>query len=73
MSADKKRVLIVANELSPYIEFTDFAKILNDLAVNTFDAGLEVRIIIPRVGVINKRPRRLPEEVLRSCITIALD
>jgi starch synthase len=45
MSADtKKRVLIIANELSPYTEFTDFAQILNKLAVKTFDAGLEVRV-----------------------------
>ena len=45
MSADtKKRVLIIANDLSPYIELTDFAHILNKLAIATFDAGLEVRV-----------------------------
>lgn len=73
MSADKKRVLIVANELSPYIEFTDFAKILNDLAVKTFDAGLEVRIIMPRFGVINERRHRLHEVVRLSGINIIID
>ena len=40
MSLDKKRVLIVANELSPYLELTDFAHILNKLALKTFDAGI---------------------------------
>ncbi len=73
MSADKKRVLIVANELSPYIEFTDFAQILNKLAVKTFDAGLEVRVIMPRFGVINERRHRLHEVVRLSGINVIID
>ena len=73
MSADKKRVLIVANELSPYIEFTDFAQILNRLAIKTFDSGLEVRVIMPRFGVINERRHRLHEVVRLSGINIIID
>jgi starch synthase len=74
MSADtKKRVLIIANELSPYTEFTDFAQILNKLAVKTFDAGLEVRVIMPRFGVINERRHRLHEVVRLSGINVIID
>jgi starch synthase len=73
MSADKKRVLIVANELSPYIEFTDFAQILNKLAVKTFDSGLEVRVIMPRFGMINERRHRLHEVVRLSGINVIID
>jgi starch synthase len=73
MSADKKRVLIVANELSPYLEFTDFAQILNKLAVKTFDSGLEVRIIMPRFGNINERRHRLHEVVRLSGINVIID
>jgi len=74
MSADtKKRVLIVANELSPYIEFTDFAQILNKLAIKTFDAGLEVRVIMPRFGLINERRHRLHEVVRLSGINVIID
>lgn len=73
MSEDKKRVLIVANELSPYVEFTDFAQILNKLAVKTFDSGLEVRIIMPRFGTINERRHRLHEVVRLSGINIIID
>jgi hypothetical protein len=37
MSVDtKKRVLIIANELSPYTEFTDFAQILNQAGDQDF-------------------------------------
>jgi len=74
MSADaKKRVLIIANELSPYLEFTDFAQILNKLAVKTFDAGLEIRVIMPRFGIINERRHRLHEVVRLSGINIIID
>jgi len=74
MSADtKKRVLIVANELSPYLEFTDFAQILNKLAIKTFDAGLEVRVIMPRFGIINERRHRLHEVVRLSGINVIID
>lgn len=74
MSADtKKRVLFIANELSPYLEFTDFAHILNQLAIKTFDAGLEVRVIMPRFGVINERRHRLHEVVRLSGINIIID
>lgn len=73
MSADKKRVLIVANELSPYIEFTDFAQILNKLAVKSFDSGLEVRVIMPRFGSINERRHRLHEVVRLSGINVIID
>ena len=73
MSADKKRVLIVANELSPYLEFTDFAQILNKLAVKTFDSGIEVRVIMPRFGLINERRHRLHEVVRLSGINVIID
>jgi starch synthase len=74
MSADtKKRVLIIANELSPYIEFTDFAHILNKLAIKTFDSGLEIRVIMPRFGLINERRHRLHEVVRLSGINVIID
>jgi starch synthase len=74
MSADtKKRVLIVTNELSPYTEFTDFARILNKLAVKSFEAGMEVRIIMPRFGMINERRHRLHEVVRLSGINVIID
>lgn len=74
MSADtKKRVLIIANDLSPYVELTDFAHILNKLSIATFDAGIEVRVIMPRFGVINERRHRLHEVVRLSGINIIID
>lgn len=69
----KKRILIVANELSPYLELTDFSKILNQIAVKSFEKGYEVRVIMPRFGVINERRHRLHEVVRLSGINIGVD
>ena len=74
MAADaKKRILIITNELSPYLEITEFAGILNRLAVKTFEEGLEIRIIMPRFGTINERRHRLHEVVRLSGINIIVD
>lgn len=74
MSVDtKKRVLIICNELSPYLEFSEFAAVLNKLAIKTFESGIEIRIIMPRFGVINERRHKLHEVVRLSGINIIVD
>jgi starch synthase len=69
----KKRILIITNELSPYLEITQFAEILNKLSVKTFDSGMEIRVIMPRFGVINERRHRLHEVVRLSGINVVVD
>lgn len=69
----KKRILIITNELSPYLEITDFANILNKLSVKTFDSGMEIRVIMPRFGIINERRHRLHEVVRLSGINVVVD
>ncbi|MCC6187184.1 MAG: glycogen/starch synthase [Chitinophagaceae bacterium] len=69
----KKRILIICNELSPYLELSEFANVLNQLAIKTFEAGIEIRIIMPRFGVINERRHKLHEVVRLSGINIIVD
>jgi starch synthase len=69
----KKRILFIANEMSPYVELTEFAEIINKLAVKSNDTGMEVRCIMPRFGVINERRHRLHEVVRLSGINVSLD
>ena len=68
----KKRILFIANEMSPYLELTDFAEIVNKLAVKSNDTGMEVRCIMPRFGVINERRHRLHEVVRLSGINVSI-
>ena len=69
----KKRILFIANEMSPYLELTDFAEIVNKLAVKSNDSGMEVRCIMPRFGIINERRHRLHEVVRLSGINVSID
>lgn len=70
---NKKRVLLIAQEMSPYLELTNYAAILNQLAVKANDSDMEVRIIMPRFGVINERRNRLHEVVRLSGINVIID
>ena len=72
MSA-KKRILFIANEMSPYLELTEFSEIVNKLAIRSNDTGFEVRCIMPRFGTINERRHRLHEVVRLSGINVSVD
>jgi starch synthase len=69
----KKRILFIANEMSPYLELTEFAETVNKLAIKSNDSGFEVRCIMPRFGVINERRHRLHEVVRLSGINVSIN
>ncbi len=72
MSA-KKRILFIANEMSPYLELTEFSEVVNKLAIKSNDNNFEVRCIMPRFGAINERRHRLHEVVRLSGINVSVD
>jgi starch synthase len=59
--------------MSPYLEMTEFAEMVNRLAIKSNDSGLEVRCIMPRFGTINERRHRLHEVVRLSGINVSVD
>jgi len=69
----KKRILFIAHEMSPYLELTDYAAMVNKLAVKANESGMEVRVIMPRFGLINERRHRLHEVVRLSGINVIID
>jgi len=69
----KKRILFIANEMSPYLELTEFSETVNKLAILSNNSGLEVRCIMPRFGTINERRHRLHEVVRLSGINVSVD
>jgi starch synthase len=69
----KKRILFIANEMSPYLELTEFAETVNKLAIKSNENSFEVRCIMPRFGVINERRHRLHEVVRLSGINVSID
>lgn len=70
--SSRKRILFIANEISPYLEMTEFAEIVNKLAIKSNEDGMEVRCIMPRFGTINERRHRLHEVVRLSGINVTV-
>jgi starch synthase len=70
---EKKRVLLVTQEMDPYLVLTEIGNIVKKIAPFVHDNGLEVRILMPRFGIINERRNRLHEVVRLSGINIIID
>ncbi len=70
---EKTKVLYVTQELNPYVDLTAMANIVNKLPKHMNDAGMEIRILMPRFGSINERRHRLHEVVRLSGINIIVD
>jgi len=70
---EKKRVLLVSQEMDPYLVLTEIGNIVKKIAPYVHDNGMEVRVLMPRFGVINERRNRLHEVVRLSGINIIID
>ncbi|MFN4084700.1 MAG: glycogen/starch synthase [Spirosomataceae bacterium] len=66
------RILYVANEIDPFLEVSNIATFLRKLPQEMQERGMEIRILIPRFGVINERKNRLHEVVRLSGINITV-
>ncbi len=72
--SDKKRVLIVTQEMEPYAALSEIAAIARKLPQYAQDkGGMEVRVLMPRYGTINERRHRLHEVVRLSGMNIIVD
>jgi len=69
---DKKRILIVTQELDPYLVETTIGNIVKELVGKTQAGGYDIRILMPRFGSINERRHRLHEVVRLSGINIII-
>ncbi len=69
---EKKRVLIVTQEMKPYLIKSSIAQITRELPQHIQDKGMEIRILMPRFSLINERRHRLHEVVRLSGINITV-
>lgn len=70
---EKKRILIITQEMDPYVAFTEVSKIANELPKYMQDSGMEIRVLMPKFGTINERRHRLHEVVRLSGINVIID
>jgi starch synthase len=68
----KLRILYVTSEINPFLEITEMAEILRKLPQEMQERGMEIRILVPRFGLINERKNRLHEVVRLSGINITV-
>ena len=68
----KLRILYVATEINPFLQTTQVADFVRKLPQAMQEKGMEIRILVPRFGLINERKNRLHEVVRLSGINIAV-
>ena len=68
----KLRILYAATEINPFLQTTQVADFVRQLPQAMQERGMEIRIFVPRFGVINERKNRLHEVVRLSGINIAV-
>jgi starch synthase len=66
----KLRILYVASEINPFLQTSMVADFVRKLPQGMQERGMEIRILVPRFGIINERKNRLHEVVRLSGINI---
>lgn len=66
----KLRILYVASEINPFLKTSEVAEFVRKLPQAMQERGMEIRILVPRFGLINERKNRLHEVVRLSGINI---
>jgi starch synthase len=66
------RILYVASEINPFLKNSEVAEFVRKLPQAMQEKGMEIRILVPRFGLINERKNRLHEVVRLSGINISI-
>ncbi len=66
----KLRILYVASEVDPFLAVTPVADFIRKLPSAMKNKGFDIRILVPRFGLINERKNRLHEVVRLSGFTV---
>jgi starch synthase len=69
----KKKVLFISSEMNPFLQGSSVSEIARQLPQAIQEKDNEIRILVPRFGVINERRNRLHEVVRLSGINITID
>ena len=68
----KLKILYVASEIIPFLQTSKVADFLRKLPQGMQERGMEIRILVPRFGLINERRNRLHEVVRLSGMNITV-
>ena len=68
-----KKILFIATEISPYLADTEMSVIARQLPQGIQDKGKEIRIFMPKFGLINERRNQLHEVIRLSGMNLIID
>lgn len=69
----KKKVLYVSQETVPFLPETEISNITRHLPQGISEAGKEIRVFMPKYGVINERRHQLHEVIRLSGMNLIID
>lgn len=64
---------MITQEMDPYVALTEASKIANEFPKYIQNAGMEIRVLMPKFGSINERRHRLHEVVRLSGINVIIN
>jgi starch synthase len=70
---EKKKILFVSQEISPFLPKSEVATTSRRLPQNIQDSGKEIRIFAPKFGTVNERRHQLHEVIRLSGMNITID
>lgn len=68
----KLKILYAASEINPFLQTSEVADFIRRIPQVMQERGMEIRILVPRFGIINERKNRLHEVVRLSGINISV-
>ncbi len=70
---EKKKILFISQEISPFLPKSEISNTARSLAQGIQEAGKEIRVFMPRFGVINERRHQLHEVIRLSGMNLIID
>jgi starch synthase len=70
---EKKKVLFISQEITPYLPESEIAKIGRELPQGIQERGKEIRTFMPRFGCVNERRNQLHEVIRLSGMNLIID
>ncbi len=70
---EKKKVLFVSQEITPYLPESEISKIGRELPQGIQERGKEIRTFMPKFGCINERRNQLHEVIRLSGMNLIID
>lgn len=68
-----KRILFISSELSPYLPETEVSKMAFEVPKEMHHQGAQIRMFMPRFGVINERRHQLHEVIRLSGMNLIIN